>query len=60
MLFWTKKREAGVWGFKRKVSNLQVDNKEQTCGKQVPAEPLRNNGTDLLDFSVCHILSILR
>lgn len=40
------KREwgTGVWDFKGK-GNLQVDEKEWTCGKQILAGPPRNNGT---------------
>lgn len=32
MPLWTK-REVGVWDFKEKAGNLQVHEKEQTCGK---------------------------
>ena len=35
MLFWTNEREAGVWDFKGKVGNSQVDGNEQTCGEQI-------------------------
>lgn len=42
---WTKEREAGVWDFKGRAGNLQVDEKEQTRDKQILAGPPRNNGT---------------
>lgn len=35
MPFRTKEREAVVWDFKRKAGNSQVDEKEQTCNKQI-------------------------
>lgn len=37
MPFWTKEKEAGVWDFKGKASNSQVEEKEQTHGKRNPA-----------------------
>lgn len=39
MPFWTKEREAGVWEFRGKAGNSQVDWKGQTFGKQVVAWP---------------------
>lgn len=36
---WTEEMEAGVWDFKRQVGNSQVDEEEQTCGKQMFAGP---------------------
>ena len=33
MPFWTKEMETGIWDFKGKVGNSQVDEKEQICGK---------------------------
>ena len=32
MLFWTKESEAGIWDFKGKGDNSQVDEKEHTRG----------------------------
>lgn len=45
MPFWTKERNAGVWDFKEKAGNSQVDEKEQTCGILIHAGQPRNNRT---------------
>lgn len=37
MLFWTKEREAGVWGSKGRVDGSQREEREQMFGKQIPA-----------------------
>lgn len=45
MPFWTKKRKAGAWDFKRKVGNSQVDEKEQTSKQILAGWTAKNNGT---------------
>ena len=57
MPFWPKEREPGVWDFKGKAGNLQVDEKKQTQrGKQILAGPPRNNGTqEVLTNRLCWI-----
>lgn len=58
--FWTKEREAGVWDFKEKVGNSQVDEQEQTCGKQIllgHSETMghgESNKQTVWFLSVCH------
>lgn len=42
MPFWTKEREAEIWDFKGKAGDIQVDKKEETCGKQILTGPPRN------------------
>ena len=62
MPFWTKKREAGLWDFKGKDGNLQVDDEEQECGNQILLGPLRNNGESNRPcrfFPVCQTYFIL-
>lgn len=44
MPFWTKKRETGIWDFKGKAGDSQVEGKEQTRGKQTLAGPLETVG----------------
>lgn len=45
MPLWTKEREAGIQDLVENQANLQVEKKEQICGKQIFAVPSRNNGT---------------
>lgn len=40
---WTKRGTSGVWAFKGKASNLQVNEEEQICGKQILVGPPQNN-----------------
>lgn len=41
MPFWTKEREAGVWDFKGKVHNSQVDERANVLNKFLLSHPER-------------------
>lgn len=43
--FGQRRRGPGAWDFKGKAGTLQVQEKEQICGKQILAGRPRNNGT---------------
>lgn len=41
---WFKGEKAGVWNFKEKIDNSQVNEKEQMCDKQTPLGSPGDNG----------------